>query len=73
MFNGRKVQKILRIMLILLKLEVIKIKISNLILRRLELFAAPSLISVSRGRDLVRLKIRLKSTCVAKNEKSKEY
>ena len=48
MFNGRKVQKILRIMLILLKLVVIKIKTSNLILRRLGLFAAPSLISVSR-------------------------
>ena len=35
-------------MLILLKLVVIKIKTSNLILRRLGLFAAPSLISVSR-------------------------
>ena len=53
-------------MLILLKFVVIKIKISNLILRRLELFAAPSLISVSRGRDLVRLKIRLKSTLRSK-------
>ena len=51
-------------MLILLKLVVIKIKISNLILRRLGLFAAPSLIS--RGRDLVRLKIRLKSTLRSK-------
>ena len=53
MFNGRKVQKILRItVLILLKLVVteIKIKISNLILRRLGSFAAPSLISVSRAR-----------------------